>query len=96
MVAKYDVIGNNYAALRRPDPRIARIIEDALGPAQTILNVGAGTGSYEPADRAVTAVEPSGEMIAKRGPEAARPRPFRPAPTHFPSPTKASMLRWRS
>jgi SAM-dependent methyltransferase len=72
MVAKYDVIGNNYAALRRPDPRIARIIEDALGPAQTILNVGAGTGSYEPADRAVTAVEPSGEMIAKRGPEAAK------------------------
>ena len=66
MVAKYDIIGNNYATLRRPDPRIARIIEDALGAAQTILNVGAGTGSYEPADRAVTAVESSLEMIRKR------------------------------
>ena len=51
MSAKYDVIGNNYAELRKPDPRIAGIIKSALGPAQTVLNVGAGTGSYEPADR---------------------------------------------
>jgi SAM-dependent methyltransferase len=72
MGAKYDVIGSNYAALRRPDQRIARIIEDALGPAQSILNVGAGTGSYEPAGRALIAVEPSAEMIAKRGPGATR------------------------
>lgn len=72
MGAKYDIIGSNYAALRKPDPRIAGIIEGALGPAQTVLNVGAGTGSYEPAGRAVTAVEPSREMIAKRGPMAAR------------------------
>ena len=71
MAAKYDTIGNNYAALRKPDPRIARIIEDALGSAQTIVNVGAGTGSYEPADRSVTAVEPSAAMIAKRDPAAA-------------------------
>ena len=72
MGAKYDIIGNNYATLRKPDPRIARVIGDALGAAQTVLNVGAGTGSYEPADRAVTAVEPSGEMIAKRAPGAAK------------------------
>jgi SAM-dependent methyltransferase len=72
MGAKYDTIGSNYAELRKPDPRVARIIERALGPAQTVLNVGAGTGSYEPAGRAVTAVEPSGEMIRKRGPAAAK------------------------
>jgi SAM-dependent methyltransferase len=72
MGAKYDTVGSNYAELRKPDPRIARIIERALGPAQTVLNVGAGTGSYEPAGRAVTAVEPSGEMIRKRGPAAAK------------------------
>jgi SAM-dependent methyltransferase len=72
MGAKYDVIGANYRELRKPDPRIARVIHDALGPAGTVLNVGAGTGSYEPADRSVTAVEPSGEMIRKRPPSAAR------------------------
>jgi SAM-dependent methyltransferase len=72
MEAKYDIIASNYAELRKPDPRIARIIARALGPAQAILNVGAGTGSYEPAGRSVTAVEPSRQMIAKRGPMAAR------------------------
>ncbi len=72
MSAKYDTIGLNYAELRKPDPRIAKIIDDALGPAKTVLNVGAGTGSYEPADRIVTAVEPSIEMIRKRRPDAAR------------------------
>ena len=72
MSAKYDTIGLNYAELRKPDPRIARIINSALGPAQTVLNVGAGTGSYEPTDRSVVAVEPSGEMIRKRAPAAAK------------------------
>src|ERR1044071_4650023 len=72
MGAKYDIIGSNYAALRKPDPRIAGIIASALGSAQTVLNVGAGSGSYEPADRSVTAVEPSREMIRKRGPAAAK------------------------
>jgi SAM-dependent methyltransferase len=62
----YDGIGVNYAALRRPDPRIAKLIEEALGPAETILDVGAGTGSYEPPGRRVVAVEPSLEMIRKR------------------------------
>ena len=71
MSAKYDTIGINYAELRKPDRRIARIIESALGSAQTVLNVGAGTGSYEPTDRSLIAVEPSREMIRKRSPAAA-------------------------
>lgn len=66
METKYDRIGINYAELRRPDPRIATAIREALGQAASVLNVGAGTGSYEPADRQVTAVEPSLEMIRKR------------------------------
>lgn len=72
MSAKYDVIGINYAELRKPDQRIAKVIVSALGSAQTILNVGAGTGSYEPTDRSVIAVEPSYEMIKKRSPTAAK------------------------
>jgi len=72
MVAKYDIIGINYAELRKPDARIAAAIRAALGQAETVLNVGAGTGSYEPVDRQVTAVEPSLEMIRKRSPSAAR------------------------
>jgi SAM-dependent methyltransferase len=67
----YDQIGINYAAHRRPDPRIAAAILDALGPARTVLNVGAGAGSYEPTDRRVLAVEPSPEMIRQRQPGAA-------------------------
>lgn len=72
MAAKYDSIGINYAELRRPEPRIATLIHQALGPASTVLNVGAGTGSYEPADRQLIAVEPSLEMIRKRGAGAAK------------------------
>lgn len=68
MSALYDTIGLNYADLRKPDPRIAQAIRGALGNARTILNVGAGSGSYEPADREVTAVEPSLAMIRKRSP----------------------------
>ncbi|HVC07930.1 MAG TPA: class I SAM-dependent methyltransferase [Solirubrobacterales bacterium] len=64
--AAYDRLGRGYSEVRRPDPRIAAQIEAALGDARTVLNVGAGTGSYEPADRDVTAVEPSTEMIAQR------------------------------
>lgn len=67
----YDSIGIDYSHLRRPDPRIAAAIAGALGNARTVLNVGAGTGSYEPADRDVTALEPSAEMIAQRAPGAA-------------------------
>lgn len=62
----YDQIGQGYKNLRIPDPRIAAQINSALGDAQTICNVGAGTGSYEPIDRKVTAVEPSELMISQR------------------------------
>ncbi len=72
MRAAYDTIGVNYSDLRKPDPRIEGVIAEALGPARTVLNVGAGTGSYEPADREVTAVEPSAEMIRQRRSPAAR------------------------
>lgn len=72
MSLTYDNMGINYAELRKPDPRIARFINEALGSARTVLNVGAGTGSYEPTDREVTAVEPSREMIRQRKPGAAR------------------------
>jgi hypothetical protein len=54
------LIGNGYAQFRRPDPRIASFIIEALGDANSVLNVGAGAGSYEPTDRIVTAVEPLG------------------------------------
>lgn len=77
MSALYDTIGLNYAALRKPDPRIAAAIRTAIGDAVSVLNVGAGTGSYEPADLPVTAVEPSIAMIRKRsstGPRAVQAR----------------------
>jgi SAM-dependent methyltransferase len=67
----YDRIGATYTTTRRADPRIAARIHAALGDARTVLNVGAGTGNYEPADRDVTAVEPSETMIAQRPPGAA-------------------------
>lgn len=67
----YDRTGVGYAAVRRGDPRIAARVEAALGDARTVVNVGAGTGSYEPAGREVTAVEPSGVMIGQRAPSAA-------------------------
>jgi SAM-dependent methyltransferase len=66
MARLYDRIGEGYTATRRPDPRIAARIDAALGDAVTVVNVGAGTGSYEPAGRSVTAVEPSEVMIAQR------------------------------
>ena len=66
MTAHYDTIGVDYAHLRKPDPRIAAAIHTALGDARSVLNLGAGAGSYEPEDRAVTALEPSAEMIAQR------------------------------
>jgi len=66
MTAPYDTIGVNYAELRKPDARIAAAIVGALGSAKTVVNVGAGAGSYEPEGREVTAVEPSAEMIRQR------------------------------
>ena len=67
----YDVIGRSYTATRATDPRLAAPIWEALGDARSVLNVGAGTGNYEPPDREVTAVEPSAVMIAQRAPDAA-------------------------
>lgn len=63
---KYDTIGIDYALLRKPDPRIAAYVDAGLKGAQTILNVGAGAGSYEPENKQITAVEPSAKMIAQR------------------------------
>jgi SAM-dependent methyltransferase len=62
----YDKIGIGYGSYRRPDPRLAAAIMQALGALAPIVNVGAGTGSYEPADRRVVAVEPSMAMIRQR------------------------------
>lgn len=67
----YDRIGRGYANSRQTEPRIAARIEVALGDAGSVVNVGAGTGSYEPVDLNVIAVEPSQEMIAQRKPGAA-------------------------
>ncbi|MBB6346538.1 SAM-dependent methyltransferase [Nonomuraea muscovyensis] len=67
----YDTIGAGYTGTRRTEPRIAARIWDALGDAWTVLNVGAGTGSYEPPDRHVLAVEPSALMRSQRLPDAA-------------------------
>jgi hypothetical protein len=71
-VQLYDTIGTTYAVTRRTEPRIAAQVWAALGDARTVLNVGAGTGSYEPPDRDVTAVEPSAVMRTQR-PEGAAP-----------------------
>ncbi len=62
----YDQDGKRYAGYRRTDPRIAKFIHEALGHSRTVLNVGAGAGSYEPEDRYVIAVEPSESMRAQR------------------------------
>ena len=67
----YDTIGATYTVTRRTEPRIAARIWEALGDARTVLNVGAGTGSYEPPDRDVLAVEPSALMRAQRPANAA-------------------------
>lgn len=68
----YDSIGRTYAAFRRADPRIEQRVWAALGDAGSVVNVGAGSGSYEPRDRKVIAVEPSPVMIAQR-PEGTAP-----------------------
>ena len=69
--ATYDRIGAGYEKVRRTDSRVARRIAQALGEVRSVINIGAGTGSYEPADREVIAVEPSAEMIGQRPPGSA-------------------------
>lgn len=66
--ADYGTIGVVYRNYREADPRIAAVVHSALEDARTVLNIGAGTGSYEPTDREVTAVEPSATMRARRPP----------------------------
>jgi len=70
-MARYDIIGHGYASTRREDPQLRARIVDALGAAKSVVNVGAGTGSYEPQDRYVLAVEPSDVMAAQRAPQLA-------------------------
>jgi SAM-dependent methyltransferase len=69
--AAYDRMGLGYSAVRQPEPRITARIEAALGDVKSVLNAGAGTGSYEPPGREVTALEPSRTMIDQRPPGAA-------------------------
>jgi|SRR6185312_8552500 len=64
----YSGLAADYAEVRRPDPRVGAQLAAALGDARTVVNVGAGTGSYEPTDRTVVAVEPSAAMRARRDP----------------------------
>ena len=68
---RYDRIGHGYASTRREDPRLRERILAALGGARSVVNVGAGAGSYEPRDREVIAIEPSRVMTAQRPPAAA-------------------------
>ena len=71
--ARYDAIGAGYARTRREDPHLRARIHAALGASRTVVNVGAGTGSYEPRDRHVVAIEPSNVMASQR------PRDLAPA-----------------
>ena len=71
MTASYDTIGEGYAKRRQADPRLAALINAAVGDVNSVLNVGAGAGSYEPTGNRVVAVEPSAVMIAQRSPDAA-------------------------
>ncbi|ODT84193.1 MAG: ubiquinone biosynthesis protein [Pelagibacterium sp. SCN 64-44] len=64
--ANYSIIGVNYTNYRQPEPYFASRISGSLGTARSVLNVGAGAGSYEPTDREVTALEPSAAMRAQR------------------------------
>lgn len=65
---RYDQIGTGYSAYRHADPRIAAAVHQALGDARSVVNVGAGTGSYEPTDRPVIPIEPSTAMALQRAP----------------------------
>jgi SAM-dependent methyltransferase len=67
----YDAIGRSYSTRRQPDPRLAARLDALIGCYNTVLNVGAGTGSYEPARNGVVAVEPSTVMLSQRAPSAA-------------------------
>src|SRR5437763_16899254 len=72
MNARYDSIGYGYATTRREEPRFREISMAALGDAKSVVNVGAGAGSYEPRDRYVLAIEPS-DVMADQGPRELAP-----------------------
>ncbi len=84
----YDTIGRHYVAHRRADPRWEAAIAAQLGPGRTVVNVGAGTGSYEPADRIVVAVEPSLVMVSQRPADAAPA--VRASATALPLPSRCA------
>ena len=65
-MTRYDTIGRTYSSTRRADPRIAAQIAAALGDATRVVNVGGGTGSYEPQDRFVAAAEVSLTMLRQQ------------------------------
>jgi SAM-dependent methyltransferase len=67
----YDTIGQGYVAHRQPDPRWEAVITEQLAEGRVVVNVGAGTGNYEPVDRAVVAIEPSTVMVGQRAAGAA-------------------------
>lgn len=64
--ANYEIVGKHYSSLRQPDPRIAEVIHVELDSVESIVNIGAGTGSYEPSGKIIAAVEPSDTMISHR------------------------------
>ena len=85
--ADYASIGAVYGNYRMADSRIAAFVHAALGDARTVLNIGAGTGSYEPTDRLVTAVEPSATMRQKRPPNL--PAALDACAEHLPFPDRS-------
>ncbi len=87
MVAKYDDIGKTYTATRRPDPRIRELLIRRIGASARVLNIGAGTGSYEPPDRYVVAVDPSQTMLNQRSPDSAPA--VRAVAEHLPFPSSS-------
>ena len=64
--ANYEIVGKDYSELRQPDPRITQIISSHLNDMESIVNIGAGSGSYEPEGKIIAAVEPSETMIRQR------------------------------
>lgn len=85
--ADYGAIGGTYARFRQPDPLIAAAIYAAFGDARSIINIGAGAGSYEPTDRDVTPVEPSATMRAQRPPHL--PEAINATAENLPFPDKS-------
>jgi len=87
VTARYDRIGSNYSNYRREDPRLLARITEARGLARSVVNVGAGAGSYEPRDRHVVAIEPSNVMAAQRRPD--RPPAIKASAESLPLPDQS-------